>query len=145
MKRNVHIAVLACAIALAFTGCTKEANTQFTKSELDALEKSLQADPKQLQANPFDRWVRILEGDRKRTVALILATQNRKPASAGLLADALGMIFSADQFEARALPQKERQERYRYALGYLQDFSQSLQSAIKANPDKPDLKFLQIH
>lgn len=43
MKRNVHIALLACAIALAFTGCTKEANTQFTKRELDALEKDLQA------------------------------------------------------------------------------------------------------
>lgn len=29
-------------------------------------------------------------------------------------------------------------------LGYLQEFSQSLQAAIKANPDKPDLKLLSM-
>lgn len=81
-----------------------------------------------------------MKGDRKRTVALILAIGQRKPASADLAFGMLGMIFAQDQFEARQLPDKERQERYRYALGYLQEFSQSRQSAIKANPDKPALK-----
>jgi hypothetical protein len=130
-KRNVHIVLLACAIALAFAGCTKGANTQFTKSELDALEKHLQADPNY-------RW-EILKGDRKRTVALVLAAQKRKPASAELWAGVLGMRFAQDKFEARSLPEKERRERYRDALGYLQDFSQSVESAVKANADKPAL------
>jgi hypothetical protein len=151
MKRTVHIAALACAMSLAFTGCPKAANAQFSDSELDALENNLQADLDNTPAlkgdqKPNYRHLReILEGDRERTVALILAAQKRKPTSARLWARGLGMIFMEDSFEAQGLPPKERQERFRYVLGYLQEFSQSLQSAIKANPDNPDLKLLSVN
>ena len=104
---------------------------QITDSELDALEKHFQTDPQY-------HW-KILQGDRKRTIALILAAQKRKPASAQFWAAGLGMMFARDRGEARELPDKERRERYCDALGYLQEFSQSVESAIKANPDKPAL------
>jgi hypothetical protein len=151
MKRTAHIFALSCAIVLALTGCSRAANYQFSDSELDALEKNLQADLDGTLALKGDQspnhryiWELLMTGDRGRSVAMLLAAQKRKPTSAGLWTYGLGMIYTEDSYEARGLPAKVRQQRFHYMLGYLQEFSQSLHAAIQANPDKPDLKQLSV-
>lgn len=103
-----------------------------TGSELDSLEKYLSADENY-------HW-KVLGGDRQRTIALILAAQKRKPDSTCLWVWLQKMRFAQDKFEARSLPDKERKERYLDALGYLQEFAQSAESAVKSNPDNLELK-----
>jgi tetratricopeptide (TPR) repeat protein len=120
------------AVEVKDTNSIQVANAPITESELDALEKHLQEDPNY-------KW-KIAIGERQRTIDLILAAQKRKPASANLWNSLLELRFAQDQFDARSLPENERRERYRDALGYLQEFSQSVESEVKANPDNSVLK-----
>ena len=106
---------------------------QITQDELDTLEKNLLADPNY-------QWT-VLKGEHRRTVALILAAQKNKPKRSDQWAGILQMLFAQEQFEARQLPEKERPDRYRYALGYLHDFSTSLESVVKADPKNELLKY----
>jgi hypothetical protein len=117
------------------TDLPNETAFKIPAAELDALEQNLKTDSGY-------KW-KLLEGDLKRTAALAIAAQKRKPAETEMWAGLLGSVFSEDQHQSQNLAPKERQERYASALKYLEEFSPLLQSEIRRRPDDPFLKFEQ--
>ncbi len=104
---------------------------RFTDVELDDLEKKLKSDPNY-------HW-KLLLGDRKKVILLILAAQKRKPTNP-IWCYLIDMCFASDQYDAKFLPVEERRARYKCALSYLQKSSQILQTALEVSVDKKALK-----
>ena len=66
--------------------------SRISQDELDTLEKYLLSDPNY-------RW-KVLQGEHRRTVALILAAQKNKPTRSDLWVGLLEMMFASERAQA---------------------------------------------
>lgn len=104
-----------------------------TDSEISDLENKLRDDPTY-------QW-KLLAGDRKRTVTIILAALNKNPDNF-IMYSMVELCFAADQNEAKPLPVEERSSRYKYALDYLQKSLQALESVKITDVNRDEHAFL---